>query len=166
MLLCRAVVYGQSVSENFETASFPDFDTIRTPAKPAGPEWMHASSFYEIYPQVFYDTNADGIGDLKGIISKLDYVKSLGVDAIWINPFYVSPFRDAGYDVSDYYHVDPRYGTDQDAKDLFRIAKDKGLKIIVDFVPSHTSVNHPWFKASCEPTSNKYSNWYIWTHGT
>jgi len=136
------------------------------PVKPAGPEWIHKAVFYEIYPQTFYDTNGDGIGDLKGIISKLDYVKSLGVDAIWINPFYVSPFRDAGYDVSDYYHVAPRYGTDQDAKDLFRIAKEKGLQIIVDFVPGHTSLDHEWFKASCDPKPNKYSNWYIWTNGT
>jgi len=127
----------------FEVASFPDFDTIKTPVKPSGPEWMHTASFYEIYPQTFYDSNGDGIGDLKGIISKLDYVKSLGVDAVWLNPFYVSPFRDAGYDVSDYYHVAPRYGTDQDAKDLFRIAKEKGMHIIIDFVPDHTSIDHP-----------------------
>jgi len=150
----------------FEAASFPDFDTIKMPVKPSGPEWMNTSSFYEIYPQTFYDSNGDGIGDLKGIISKLDYVKSLGVDAIWLNPFYVSPFRDAGYDVSDYYHVAPRYGTDQDAKDLFRIAKEKGMHLIIDFVPGHTSIDHPWFKASCSTVPNKYSNWYIWTEGT
>ena len=127
---------------------------------------MNTAAFYEIYPQTFYDSNGDGIGDLKGIISKLDYVKSLGVDAIWLNPFYVSPFRDAGYDVSDYYHVAPRYGTDQDAKDLFRIAKAKGLRVIIDFVPGHTSIDCPWFRASCSPIPNKYSNWYIWTNGT
>jgi len=156
----------QVSNDQYQVADFPDVDTLAAPVKPAGPEWMNTAAFYEIYPQTFYDSNGDGIGDLKGIISKLDYVKSLGVDAIWLNPFYVSPFRDAGYDVSDYYHVAPRYGTDQDAKDLFRIAKAKGLRVIIDFVPGHTSIDHPWFKASCSPIPNKYSNWYIWTNGT
>jgi maltose alpha-D-glucosyltransferase/alpha-amylase len=156
----------QVSNDQYEIAAFPDLDRIQSPIKPAGPEWMNTATFYEIYPQTFYDSNGDGIGDLKGIITKLDYVKSLGVDAIWLNPFYVSPFRDAGYDVSDYYHVAPRYGTDQDAKDLFRIAKEKGLHVIIDFVPGHTSIDHPWFKASCSPLPNKYSNWYIWTNGT
>lgn len=156
----------QVLKEQYEIAAFPDLDSIKTSVKPAGPEWMNNASFYEIYPQTYYDSNGDGIGDLKGIIAKLGYVKSLGVDAIWLNPFYVSPFRDAGYDVSDYYHVAPRYGTDQDARDLFRIAEEKGLHVIIDFVPGHTSIDHPWFKASCSPSPNKYSNWYIWTNGT
>ena len=156
----------QGISKQYEIASFPKTDSIAAAQKPLGPEWMNTATFYEIYPQTFNDSNGDGIGDLKGIIAKLDYVKSLGVDAIWLNPFYVSPFRDAGYDVADYYHVAPRYGTDQDAKDLFRIAKEKGLRIIIDFVPGHTSFDHPWFKASSSQTKNKYSNWYIWTNGT
>ena len=165
-LFTGSVSHAQAVSKQYEIATFPQLETMQAAVKPAGPEWMNTASFYEIYPQTYCDTNGDGIGDLKGIISKLDYVKSLGVDAIWLNPFYVSPFRDAGYDVADYYHVDPRYGTDQDAKDLFRIAKEKGLRIIIDFVPGHTSIEHPWFKASCSPLPNKYSNWYIWTNAT
>ena len=153
-------------AQQYQVNSFPDLNSVKQTEKPTGPEWMHTAAFYEIYPQTFYDSNGDGIGDLKGIIQKLDYVKSLGVDAVWINPFYVSPFRDAGYDVSDYYKVAPRYGTNKDAKKLFQIAKEKGLRIIIDFVPGHTSIDHPWFKASCDPKKNKYSNWYIWTNGT
>ena len=130
---------------------------------PDFPEWSHHAVFYQIYPQTFYDSDGDGIGDLKGIIQKLDYVKSLGVDAVWINPFFVSPFCDAGYDVADYYKVAPRYGTNEDAKKLFKEAHKRGLRILFDFVASYTSMEHPWFKASSEQKENKYSNWYIWT---
>jgi glycosidase len=130
---------------------------------PDCPEWVNHAVFYQIYPQTFYDSNGDGMGDLKGIIQKLDYVKSLGVDAIWINPFFESPFCDAGYDISDYYKVAPRYGTNEDAKKLFEEAHKRGLKILFDFVASYTSMEHPWFKASAQQEKNKYSNWYIWT---
>jgi maltose alpha-D-glucosyltransferase/alpha-amylase len=133
---------------------------------PKCPDWVNTAIFYQIYPQTFYDTNNDGIGDLQGIIQKLDYVKSLGVDGIWINPFVESPFRDAGYDASDYYRVAPRYGTNQDAKELFDQAHKKGLKVLFDYVISYTSIDHPWFKSSCDPVPNKYSNWYIWTNNT
>ena len=95
---------------------------------PNVPKWAENAVFYQIYPQTFYDSNGDGIGDLKGIIQKLDYVKSLGVDAIWINPFFESPFADAGYDISDYYKVAPRYGTNEDAKQLFAEAHKRGLQ--------------------------------------
>ncbi|HOT14125.1 MAG TPA: alpha-amylase family glycosyl hydrolase, partial [Bacteroidales bacterium] len=113
--------------------------------------------------QTYYDSNGDGIGDLQGIIQKLDYIKSLGVDAIWINPFFESPFCDAGYDISDYYKVAPRYGTNEDAKRLFDEAHKRGLKILFDFVASYTSMEHPWFKASARQDTNKYTNWYIWS---
>jgi glycosidase len=130
---------------------------------PDCPEWVNHAVFYQIYPQTFYDSNGDGIGDLTGIIQKLDYVKSLGVDAIWINPFFESPFADAGYDISDYYKVAARYGTNDDAKKLFEEAHKRGLKVLFDFVASYTSMEHPWFKASAQQEKNKYSNWYIWT---
>lgn len=130
---------------------------------PDCPEWVNHAVIYQIYPQTFYDTDGDGIGDLKGITEKLDYIKSLGVDAIWLNPFFESPFCDAGYDISDYYKVAPRYGTNDDAKKLFAEAHKRGLKIIFDFVASYTSMEHPWFKASAQQKKNKYSNWYIWT---
>ncbi|MBP5583023.1 MAG: hypothetical protein J6X43_03605, partial [Bacteroidales bacterium] len=101
------------------------------------PKWAENAVFYQIYPQTFYDSNGDGIGDLQGIIQKLDYVKSLGVDAIWLNPFFESPFADAGYDISDYKKVAPRYGTNDDAKQLFAEAHKRGLHVIFDFVASY-----------------------------
>ena len=133
---------------------------------PPGPEYLHNAVFYQIYPQTFFDTNADGIGDLEGIIQKLDYVKSLGVDGFWINPFFTSPFHDAGYDISDYYSVAPRYGTNKDAKRMFDEAEKRGLKILFDWVISYSSIEHPWFQASAKQEKNKYSNWYIWTDNT
>jgi len=133
---------------------------------PSCPDWLHTAVFYQIYPQTFYDSNGDGIGDLPGIIQKLDYVKSLGVDGFWINPFFQSPFNDAGYDVSDYYKVAPRYGTNEDAKHMFEEAEKRGLKILFDYVISYTSIEHPWFQESAKQEKNKYSNWYIWTYNT
>lgn len=133
---------------------------------PNAPQWLSNAVFYQIYPQTYYDTNGDGIGDLNGIIEKLDYVKSLGVDGIWLNPFFESPFRDAGYDISDYYKVAPRYGTNDDAKRLFDEAHKRGLKVIFDWVISYTSIDHPWFQESAKQEPNKYSNWYIWTDNT
>ena len=133
---------------------------------PDCPAWLNNAVFYQIYPQTFYDSNGDGIGDLEGIIEKLDYVKSLGVDGIWINPFFESPFHDAGYDISDYYKVAPRYGTNEDAKRMFAEAGKRGLKILFDYVISYTSIDHPWFRESAKPEKNRYTNWYIWTNNT
>lgn len=129
-----------------------------------GPEWLKDAYFYEIYPQSFYDSNGDGIGDINGITEKLDYIKNLGCNALWINPCFESPFMDAGYDVSDYYKVAPRYGTNEDLKRLFETAHEKGIRVCLDLVPGHTSIEHPWFKQSCRAEKNKYSNWYIWTN--
>lgn len=130
---------------------------------PPVPEWAENAVFYQIYPQTFCDSDGDGIGDLQGIISKLDYVKSLGVDAIWFNPFFDSPFNDAGYDIRDYYKVAPRYGTNEDARQLFEEAHKRGLKVIFDYVISYTAIDHPWFVESAKQEKNKYSNYYIWT---
>ena len=130
---------------------------------PQMPEWARNAVFYQIYPQTFCDSDGDGIGDLKGIISKLDYVKSLGVDAIWFNPFFDSPFHDAGYDIRDYYRIAPRYGTNDDARRLFAEAHKRGMHVIFDYVISYTAIDHPWFIASQKQAKNKYSNYYIWT---
>lgn len=134
-------------------------------AKPIVPKWVNNAVFYQIYPQTFKDTDGDGIGDLNGIISKLDYVESLGVNALWLSPFYESPFMDAGYDVADFYKVDSRYGNNDIARKMFEEGHKRGIKIIIDFVVGHTSIDHPWFKASCM-NKEKYKNWYIWTDNT
>ena len=127
-------------------------------------KWLKDAVFYEIYPQSFKDTNADGIGDLQGIIEKLDYVKSLGCNALWINPCFDSPFRDAGYDVRDYKKVAERYGTNEDLCRLFAEAHARGIHVLLDLVPGHTSEEHPWFRQSqSEDQPNEYSNRYIWT---
>lgn len=127
------------------------------------PEWLKNAIFYQVYPQSFCDSNGDGIGDIPGLIQKLDYIRDLGVNAIWINPCFRSPFNDAGYDISDYYKVAPRYGTNADLKRLFRKAHRINLRILLDLVPAHTSIEHPWFKASCRPQKNKYTDRYLWT---
>lgn len=118
------------------------------------PAWLDNAIFYEIYPQSFQDTNADGIGDLRGIINRLDYIRDLGCNAIWLNPCFDSPFTDAGYDVADYKKVAPRYGTNEDLKELFREAHSRGLRVILDLVPGHTSVQHPWFLESMKSQPN------------
>lgn len=126
-------------------------------------EWLKDSVFYEIYPQTFFDSDGDGIGDIQGMAQKLDYVKSLGCNAIWMNPCFDSPFMDAGYDVRDYKKCAPRYGTNEDLKALFETAHEKGIRILLDLVPGHTSDEHAWFKESKKPEKNEYSNRYIWT---
>jgi maltose alpha-D-glucosyltransferase/alpha-amylase len=131
---------------------------------PDCPEWVHHAVVYQIYPQTFYDSNGDGIGDLPGIIEKLDYIKSLGADAIWINPFFDSPFNDAGYDIRNYYKIAPRYGTNDDARRLFAEAHKRGMKVLFDYVISYTSIDNPWFVASCEQAPSRTSNWFIWTN--
>jgi glycosidase len=128
------------------------------------PDWLEQAIIYEIYPQTFYDTNADGIGDLQGIIEKLDYVKSVGANTIWLNPCFESPFGDAGYDVSNFYKVAPRYGTNADLKRLFEEARGRGIRVLLDLVAGHTSVECEWFKQSSRHERNEYSDWYIWTN--
>ncbi|MCB9983361.1 MAG: alpha-glucosidase [Rhodospirillales bacterium] len=119
-------------------------------------EWHKGSAIYQIYPRSFRDTNGDGIGDLPGIIEKLDYIASLGVNGIWISPFFPSPMKDFGYDVSDYRDIDPMFGNLRDFKTLLARAHDLDLKIIIDLVLSHTSDRHPWFK---DPAKK---DWYVW----
>lgn len=127
------------------------------------PDWLEGAVFYQIYPQSFYDSNGDGVGDLLGIINKLDYLQSLGITALWLNPVFDSPMGDAGYDVRDFYKVDARYGTNEDVVRLFEEAHKRGMSVVMDLVAGHTSVEHPWFKQSCRHERNQYSDYYIWT---
>jgi glycosidase len=139
--------------------------TSKLPARSSnrGPEWLRRAVFYQVYPQSFYDSNGDGVGDLPGLISKLDYLQELGVTALWLNPIYPSPFGDAGYDVSDYCAVAPRYGSMADARRLFREAHRRGLRVVLDLVAGHTSAEHPWFRSSADPKPGPYSDHYVWT---
>ena len=126
--------------------------------------WKHAV-FYELYPRSFADSNNDGIGDLKGIESHLDYLKDLGVDAIWITPCFPSPQVDFGYDVSDYENIDPMYGTLKDFDDLEQAARKRNIRIILDFVLNHTSPQHKWFIDSASSRTSAHRDWYIWRDG-
>ena len=131
-------------------------DSIRTP------DWWRGAVIYQIYPRSFQDTNGDGIGDLKGIVQRLDHVAGLGADAIWISPFFTSPMLDFGYDVSDYLSVDPMFGTLADFTALVAKAHGLGVKVIIDLVFSHTSDQHRWFKESRQSPDNPYADWYVW----
>jgi alpha-glucosidase len=131
----------------------------------AGSAWWQHAVFYEIYPRSFADSNNDGVGDLNGIASKLDYLKDLGVDAIWISPCFPSPQVDFGYDVSDYENIDPMYGTLADFDNLAREAKKRNIHIILDFVVNHTSDQHKWFLDSKSSRTSAHRDWYIWRDG-
>jgi alpha-glucosidase len=125
-------------------------------------EWWRGAIIYQIYPRSFYDSNRDGTGDLAGIQAKLDYISSLGVDAIWISPFFKSPMRDFGYDVSDYRAVDPIFGSNEDFIALLAAAHERGLKVIIDMVLAHTSDEHNWFCESRNSRTNPKADWYVW----
>ena len=126
--------------------------------------WKHAV-IYEIYPRSFRDSNGDGVGDLNGITSRLDYLQALGVDAIWISPMYPSPQVDFGYDISDYESVDPQYGTLKDFDRLVAEAKKRNIRVILDMVLNHTSDKHKWFIESSSSRTNPKRDWYVWSDG-
>jgi len=125
-------------------------------------DWWRGAVIYQIYPRSFADSNGDGIGDLPGITARLDHVAGLGVDAIWLSPFFTSPMRDFGYDIADYCDVDPIFGTLADFDALIARAHALGLKVIIDQVYSHTSDQHEWFKESRASRDNPRAEWYVW----
>lgn len=125
-------------------------------------DWWKKATVYQIYPKSFKDTNGDGIGDINGIIEKLDYLKKLGVNVLWLTPMYRSPQNDNGYDISDYYSLQPEYGTMEDLRRLFSEAHQRELKIVMDIVVNHTSTEHHWFKEALNSVDSPYRNYYIW----
>src|SRR3954447_1686780 len=124
--------------------------------------WWRDGVFYQIYPRSFQDTDRDGVGDIKGIIQRLPYVRALGVDAIWLSPIFPSPMADFGYDISDYTGIDPLFGSTADFEKLVEAAHAASLKVILDLVPNHTSDQHPWFIESRASRHNPKRNWYLW----
>jgi alpha-glucosidase len=151
-----------AVSSRHVTAPSSALKTVPVthPAKP----WWRGAAIYQIYPRSFLDSNGDGIGDLPGVLAKLDYVASLGVDAIWISPFFLSPMADFGYDIADYRAVDPIFGTLADFDRVVARAHSLNLKVMIDQVPSHTSDQHAWFQESRESRDNPKADWYVWAN--
>jgi len=128
-------------------------------------QWWHSAVIYQIYPRSFADGDVDGNGDLDGITSRLSRLSALGVDALWLNPFYVSPMADGGYDIADHTDVDPLFGDLAAFDRLLRAAHAQSLRVIIDFVPSHTSSRHPWFQESTRSRQDPRRDWYIWRDG-
>ena len=125
-------------------------------------DWFQRAVVYQIYPRSFADSNGDGIGDLRGIISKLDYLQRLGVDVVWLSPIYTSPQDDNGYDISDYRNVDPLFGTLEELRELTDGLHARGMKLVMDLVVNHTSDEHPWFVESRSSKENPKRDWYWW----
>ena len=141
------------VKNQTKTAQIKETDNFR---------WWQRGIIYQIYPRSFKDSNGDGIGDLRGIHGKLDYLQWLGVDAIWISPIFPSPMADFGYDVSNYTDIDPIFGTLADFDALLAEVHARGMKLLLDFVPNHTSDQHPWFLDSRSSRNSAKRDWYIW----
>jgi maltose alpha-D-glucosyltransferase / alpha-amylase len=150
------------------TATVPSTDATgepdpATPAAPRDPEWFKRAVFYEVLVRGFQDSNGDGTGDLRGLTDRLDYLSWLGVDCVWLPPFYTSPLRDGGYDISDYTGVLPEFGTVEDFQRFLDEAHARGIRVIVDFVMNHTSDQHPWFQASRSDPDGPYGDYYVWS---
>ncbi len=160
IFVSAAIISCQSNSKTNETMNYPGSDSTGTDS--VHRKWWKEAVVYQIYPMSFKDANGDGIGDLKGIISKLDYVKSLGVDVIWLNPIYQSPNRDNGYDISDYEAIMKQFGTMQDFDSLLTGMHKRGLKLVMDLVVNHTSDQDPWFIQSRSSRNNPYRDYYHW----
>ena len=125
-------------------------------------KWWHSSVVYQVYPRSFQDSNGDGIGDLRGIIQRLDYLAELGIDVIWLSPVYQSPNDDNGYDISDYQAISPEFGTMEDMERLIEEARKRNIRIVMDLVVNHTSDEHPWFIEAQKGRDNAFRDFYIW----
>src|SRR5262249_47733592 len=138
---------------------------IQQPSQPADSDgvWYKNAIFYQVYVRGFFDTTGDGNGDLRGVIEKLDYIRELGVDCLWLMPIYASPLKDDGYDISDFYQIHPPIGTVEDFEALTKAAHERGLRIMTDLVLNHTSDQHPWFQAARRDPVSPYHDYYVWS---
>src|SRR3954454_143452 len=127
--------------------------------------WWQGTTVYQVYPRSFADGNGDGVGDLRGLIDHLDHIRDLGAETVWVSPFFASPQRDFGYDITDYRSVAPEYGTLADADELVDQCHRRGLRVVFDLVLNHTSDEHPWFRESCRSRTGPKAHWYIWRDG-
>jgi alpha-glucosidase len=144
-----------------EAAASPQPGAVRAAPRASEPWWKQAV-IYQVYPRSFQDSNGDGVGDLAGVIQRLDYLVDLGVDALWLSPFYRSPMADFGYDVRDHVSIDPIFGDMADFRALVRACRERGLKVILDYIPNHTSDQHLWFAESRSNRTNPRRDWFIW----
>src|SRR5919197_916827 len=136
----------------------------RPSAEPAASRWYKDAIVYELHVRAFHDSNADGIGDFRGLTQRLDYLRDLGITTVWLLPFYPSPLKDDGYDIADYYSINPIYGTLADFKRFLREAHARGLKVITELVVNHTSDQHPWFqRARTARPGSSHRNYYVWS---
>lgn len=169
MKLALLVVFATAVASSVvppppQIHTVPVVDELATAKHGPKLEWWQNTIFYQIYPRSFKDSDGDGVGDIKGIISKLEHLKELGIGGTWLSPIFKSPMADFGYDIADFYSVDPIFGTNEDLEELFRKAKALGIKVILDFVPNHSSDQSEWFKKSVN-REEPYTNYYIWNDG-
>ena len=164
MLWTRSIIAGCAVSACL-WAAVAAAQSAATPGSSSQDEWWKHAVIYELYPQSFQDSDGDGVGDLKGIASRLDYLRDLGIGAVWITPMYPSPGVDNGYDIADYTELDPKYGTMEDFDKLVVEAKKRDIRVIMDYVINHTSDQHPWFKESRSSRTNPKRDWYVWRDG-
>src|SRR5580658_3156987 len=164
--LAAVLIFGQiAVTAKSQTAPTQPRTTKTAQSQQNERDWWKNAVIYEIYPRSFQDSNGDGIGDLNGITSRLDYLQELGVDAIWLTPVYPSPQVDFGYDISDYRAIDPQFGTMADFNRLVAEAAKRHIRVIMDMVMNHTSDQHKWFLESRSSRENPYRDWYVWHDG-
>lgn len=166
LFFAAVVLFAACVPASAPPATFtprPTHAPTLTPSQPAiqTPSWFHDVVLYEIFPRSFYDANGDGVGDLKGITAKLDYLKDLGIDAIWLTPIFASPSYH-GYDTTDYYKINSDFGTEEDLVELVREAHKRNIRVLLDYVVAHTSNQHPFFKDAYGNLASQYADWYRW----
>ena len=147
----------------FAILSVGHFTVEGTPeGTPSPPGWWRHTTVYQIYPRSYQDSDGDGTGDLKGIESRLDYLAEIGIETVWLSPIFTSPMKDFGYDISDFVGIDPIFGTLEDFKSLLALAHERGLKVVLDFVPNHSSDEHEWFKKSVAK-EEPFTDYYVWS---